>query len=126
MFFSTGTSTGNFDAAGDQYVGVRFNLNGGADTHFGWVLVNVERSGTQLSVTIKEYAYNTTPDEPILAGDTGIVAVGGVSEAIELDESATLAAESFDEVNWQAIAATSGGALSLLLGVALLWKRSRD
>jgi len=51
---------------GDSYIGATFKL--GANTHFGWVLVNWDGNGT---FVVKSYAYNDTPDAAISAGDTG-------------------------------------------------------
>jgi hypothetical protein len=45
------------------YVGLKFIINGGR--HYGWVQINVT-SVTQW--TIIDYAYNATPNKPILAG----------------------------------------------------------
>mgnify|MGYP003109825248 CR=1 FL=1 len=47
----------------DNYLGLRFFING--NTHYGWARVNVT-SVTQW--VIKDYAYNATPNKPILAG----------------------------------------------------------
>jgi len=56
----------NFKGLGDKYVGVKFLLNG--DTYYGWVLVSFDNNKT---LTVKSYAYETTPNTPINAGDTG-------------------------------------------------------
>ena len=50
----------------DKYIGVQFKI--GANTHYGWARLDVGISG--LSWTIKDYAYNMTPNAPILAGQT--------------------------------------------------------
>ena len=47
----------------DGYFGLRFIING--RTHYGWVQLNVT-SVTQW--ILMDYAYNATPDKPILAG----------------------------------------------------------
>lgn len=55
---------------GSGYVGVRFNIGG--SPHFGWVEVETNPEGEMVaSVTIKSYAYESTPNTAILAGDTG-------------------------------------------------------
>lgn len=55
----------SYDWAGkyDRYIGLRITING--QMHFGWVRMEVTNV-TQW--TIKDYAYNATPDSPILAG----------------------------------------------------------
>ena len=50
----------------DKFIGVQFKI--GANTHYGWARLDVGTSG--LSWTIKDYAYNMTPNAPILAGQT--------------------------------------------------------
>jgi hypothetical protein len=52
----------------DKYLGLKFTLDGG-NTHYGWALLDVAAGST--SFTIKEYCYNTTPDEGIHVGDRG-------------------------------------------------------
>jgi len=49
---------------GDIYIGMKFIKN--TNTYFGWVRC----SATDTSITIKDYAYNSTPDEYILVGQT--------------------------------------------------------
>lgn len=58
---SFGGFTGN-----DIHLGVRFQV--GANTHYGWIRMDVLTDGSQ--VTIKDYAYNGNPDEVINAGQT--------------------------------------------------------
>ncbi|QNJ96956.1 T9SS type A sorting domain-containing protein [Constantimarinum furrinae] len=56
----------------DKYLGLRFNIGG--DTHYGWVRLDVPADGSNF--TIKDYAYESTPDMAIAAGDTGGLGVG--------------------------------------------------
>ncbi|OMP30591.1 T9SS type A sorting domain-containing protein [Mangrovimonas sp. DI 80] len=56
--YSTSIATPN------KYVGLRFKL--GSNTHYGWVRLDVNAN----NITIKDYAYNTTPGESINAGQT--------------------------------------------------------
>lgn len=60
----------NFMGLGDKYIGVKFHL--GPNIHYGWVLVSFDNNKT---LTIKEYAYEDTPEMAILAGDKGPNAV---------------------------------------------------
>ncbi|MFD2890966.1 T9SS type A sorting domain-containing protein [Flavobacterium chuncheonense] len=50
---------------GDKYLGVRFIING--QIHYGWARLNVS---THSQWTIKDYAYQATPNIGILAGQT--------------------------------------------------------
>ncbi len=49
---------------GDKLIGFRFKA--GANTHYGWMKVNL--SSDYKTLTIKELAYNKTPDAEIAAG----------------------------------------------------------
>ncbi|PHS10552.1 MAG: hypothetical protein COA88_02065 [Kordia sp.] len=51
---------------GNSYIGTTFKL--GANTHYGWLRVN-SASGT---ITLLDYAYNTTPDAAINAGEQAL------------------------------------------------------
>ena len=87
----------NFLNLGDRYVGVKFNM--GANTHFGWVLVNFQTVGNTRKIIVKSYAYNSSPNTQILAGQTNLLSASShefdnkqvriypnpVSEAIHID-----------------------------------------
>ena len=60
----TSTSTGNWKGAIDKYLGLRFTV--GSNLYYGWARLNVSSTGA--SFTIKDYAYNTVPDQNIIAG----------------------------------------------------------
>jgi|SRR5579872_1341164 len=53
-----------------RFVGIRFQING--ETHYGWARLTV-RFGTYsyVDALLTGYAYDTIPDKPIVAGDTG-------------------------------------------------------
>jgi hypothetical protein len=57
--------TQNFLALGDRYIGVRFLV--GSQYYYGWILV----SFTTNKLTIKSYAYQSTPNASITTGNTG-------------------------------------------------------
>jgi hypothetical protein len=61
-------SNNNFLNLGDRYVGVKFRI--GTNTYFGWVLVNFQTVGGSRKIIVKSYAYNSTPNAQILAGQT--------------------------------------------------------
>ncbi len=76
LFTSTGLAQlsdpsgfSNFLSIGDRYIGVKFLI--GANIHYGWVLVNLTSTPSPATMTIKSYAYESLPNTPILAGDTG-------------------------------------------------------
>jgi hypothetical protein len=54
----------------DRYLGLKFQISG--ETHYGWARMNVQVNTTKLTVTsrITGYAYETTPNKPIAAGQT--------------------------------------------------------
>jgi len=78
------------------YLAVRFNL-GGTDLFYGWILISVDNSG---NVTYKEYAYNSTANAPINAGEIGSPTVLVTSINIQSPNNST-------EIN------TAGGNLQL-------------
>jgi hypothetical protein len=51
----------------DKYIGLKFPLTG-ENYCYGWIRCDVKDNGRTL--IIKDYAYETTPDYPIVAGDT--------------------------------------------------------
>ena len=59
---------GNWVGAGDKYAGVQFTLSPQGTTHFGWIRLNIPSPGT---VTVKDYAYESAPNTPIIAGAMG-------------------------------------------------------
>tara|TARA_R100000935_G_scaffold18503_1_gene35783 strand:+ start:2024 stop:2842 length:819 start_codon:yes stop_codon:yes gene_type:complete len=52
----------------DGYLGVKFTFDG--NTHYGWVRMDTDVGGDDL-ITVKGYAFESTPDTPIAAGDEG-------------------------------------------------------
>lgn len=57
------------DDNASHYIGLRFTHDGAI--HFGWARLSAVPGYT--GFTIYEYAWNTAPGEPILAGETGLV-----------------------------------------------------
>ena len=55
-----------FPTGVDKFIGAKFNL--GSNAHFGWIRVNWDGNGTLI---IKDFAYENTPNTPIIAGDIG-------------------------------------------------------
>ena len=52
----------------DGYVGLQLIHAG--QTYYGWVRMDVNVTAGSASMTIKDYAYNSIPNQPILAGQT--------------------------------------------------------
>jgi hypothetical protein len=53
----------------DKFIGVQFLIN--SNYHFGWIKLSTD--ATTNRITVKEYAYNTTSGQQILAGQTAIL-----------------------------------------------------
>lgn len=70
-------SNTNFLNLGDRYIGVKFRI--GTNTYFGWVLVNFQTVGGSRKIIVKSYAYNSTPNAQILAGQTNILSLNELS-----------------------------------------------
>jgi hypothetical protein len=56
---------GSWTGAVDQYVALKFDIGG--QTHYGWARLDVAQAAN--SFTIKDYAYDATPNTLINAGD---------------------------------------------------------
>lgn len=63
----------------DKFIGLRFNIGG--NTHYGWVRLDV--SGN--SWVIKDYAYEDTPNTPIMAGNVGVPTASTALNVIGMD-----------------------------------------
>ena len=61
----------------DGYLGLRFTIAG--ETHYGWARLSIPSAE---GFTLKDYAYNSVPDEAIIAGDDGSVSTGIPSSAL--------------------------------------------
>lgn len=68
---------GNFGSEGDKYIALQLDVN--SQKYYGWVRLSTYWGqdgfgsegggvGDPSSFTVKDYAYNSTPDQPILAG----------------------------------------------------------
>lgn len=66
------TVYGIWGSLADYYLGLRLLQSG--QTYYGWVRLSVEVTLAHASLIVKDYAYNSIPDAPILAGQiiTGI------------------------------------------------------
>lgn len=60
---------GNWINSTDHFLGIKFFVND--YPYYGWIRMAVFLNETKASCTIKDFAYQTSPDTPILAGDKG-------------------------------------------------------
>src|SRR5437762_538264 len=63
----------NSSPSSDGYLGL--GLVKGTDTYYGWVHLSVSVSYNSVGFTVKNYAYNSVPGQPILAGQTSDVVI---------------------------------------------------
>ncbi len=66
------TEAGSWLDVQRRYLGLQFQING--ETHYGWARLNVhfvESDQLLVQAVLTGYAYETVPDKPIAAGDTG-------------------------------------------------------
>jgi len=63
----------------DKYLGIKFEIDG--EVHYGWMRLDVTVG--PVSLTLKDWAYNSTPDEMILTGD-----IGGADAEITFNDAA--------------------------------------
>lgn len=75
------TPSGNFVGV-EKYLGVRFDISG--STYYGWV--RIEMSADATTMTLKDYAYESTSGSSINAGDMG----GGTSAIEELADQVSI------------------------------------
>ncbi len=70
QYFSSGGTNlyANFNGVTDKYLGLRFNTGG--STYYGWARFDFV-AGEADHFTLKDYAYNSTADGAINAGDMG-------------------------------------------------------
>ncbi|MFN3917744.1 MAG: T9SS type A sorting domain-containing protein [Flavobacteriales bacterium] len=60
------TNGGEWLGQNDKYLGLRFFA--GPNIHYGWARLSVNNDANEF--TIKDYAYNSTPNQPLQAGQT--------------------------------------------------------
>jgi len=69
LYYESGYS-GAWYGAKDRFLGFSFVIAG--KTHFGWARLSFRNVGCYRCILgLIDYAYETTPDKPIVAGDTG-------------------------------------------------------
>ncbi|MEY4522553.1 MAG: hypothetical protein RIT10_1738 [Bacteroidota bacterium] len=65
-FLAISSSVGNWLGQTDKYLALKLNV--GTNTYYGWVRLDVVTTAT--SFTVKDYAYESTPNACILTGQT--------------------------------------------------------
>jgi hypothetical protein len=76
----SGGGLGNWvSAAADKYLGFRFKGSGPTSWHYGWIRLTVYPDAD--SFTVKSWAYNTTVNAPINAGETGSTGISELSRS---------------------------------------------
>ena len=78
--YNTSYGGGNFVDSTDAYIGVKFDAAGAA--HYGWVRIDL--SADALTLTVKDYAYEATPGDPIIAD------AATISDVSELENFASI------------------------------------
>jgi len=73
---------GNFIPNQEAFIGVKFDISG--NVHYGWL--RVEMSSDADTIIIKDYAYESTANTAIIAGNTG----GGMLSIAEKDNNITI------------------------------------
>jgi hypothetical protein len=69
-FGSGGYSAGSWFSVSDRYLGLAFKIHG--KLHYGWARLTTNWNGNlRIEATLTGFAYETEPDIPIIAGDTG-------------------------------------------------------
>jgi hypothetical protein len=67
-YFGSSYSYGNWIGVSDKFIGLQFYI--GSQLHYGWARLDVSATANQF--TIKDYAYNATPNDYIIAGEMGV------------------------------------------------------
>jgi Secretion system C-terminal sorting domain/Bacterial Ig-like domain len=81
------------DTQTEKYLGFKFDIDG--SYHYGWVhLSTIIHATDDMEFTIHSYAYNSVPDEVILAGDEGegVIVKEPTHNAIDVEFNATVSA----------------------------------
>jgi len=72
---------GDWSTTADRFFAIRIAVGG--DWYYGWVRVSVAPVGAGISFTVRDYAYNSVPNDGILAGDTASISTGITSTALQ-------------------------------------------
>ncbi len=101
-------SFGKWTGATDKYLGIKFDISG--QTHYGWIRLDVDKNS---SFSVKDFAYETTPNKAISAGDQvgslpcaspTALSIGNFNED-SVNFSWTASPDETDGYNWAVFAA---------------------
>ena len=124
-FTFNGGDPNGFQGVGDVYIGLQFQITAGT-THYAWVRVEMPTGGG--SLTVKDFAFEATPDTPIAAGAMGVatepgaladgylfsevapnpIATGRASFRLAVGEAETVSVDVFDSLGRRVQTAFSG------------------
>ena len=76
-YFWSGRYYGNWYGAVNKFIPLRLDVS--AQKYYGWVRLNI--ASEALSFTVKDYAYNSIPNQTILAGDTTTAPTGIIEKS---------------------------------------------
>ncbi len=76
----------------NRYLGLKFQFSG--ETHYGWARVSVKRQANHFTALLTGYAYETTPNTAIVAGETSGNAVGSSGDANSANSESPVASAS--------------------------------
>ena len=65
---SASSKNGSWVNVKNRYLGLKFKIAG--KIHYGWVRLSVQVQNFSITATLTGYAYETTPNKPIIAGET--------------------------------------------------------
>ena len=77
-------SEGHWTMSSDRYLGLKLISNN--QTYYGWARLSVSVNSNIASFKIKDYAYQSTPDVSIIAGDTGESPVTKISNENAMED----------------------------------------
>lgn len=77
---------GDWINVNDKYLGLKLHV--ASTVYYGWARCSttIDNTGTKLTLTIKDYAYNSIPNQSILAGQTSAVVTQVQKKAVINDE----------------------------------------
>jgi hypothetical protein len=66
-------NTGTWSNVSGKYLGLKIQV--GTDFYYGWVKLAISNVPYSVSIKIMEYAYNSTPNQPIITGENMVTSV---------------------------------------------------
>jgi len=112
------STSGQWVNVKNRYLGLKFRITG--KIHYGWARLSVKLQGSKITATLTGYAYETTPNKAIHAGQTH----GPVHEALTRPDTGTQAIPAAGSVTQVSLIGQSASLGKLAQGNAvLLWRR---